>query len=139
MIDATYETAFSTNAGPVAAGKKMPGIPAHVALVEIEWAQARSTRSQPQGFSAAIEAQSVGKRYSDDANTSSSTAESFETIALRSGYSRTIGATDLRVFARIDNLLDEKYVGSVIVNNASPFEPSPERNWMLGLKAVTRF
>jgi iron complex outermembrane receptor protein len=139
MIDATYETAFSTNAGPVAAGKKIPGIPAHVAFAEIEWAQARSKRSQPQGFSAAVEAQSFGKRYSDDANTPSRTADAFETVALRTGYSRTVGATDLRVFARIDNLLDEKYVGSVIVNNASPFEPSPERNWMIGVKAVTRF
>jgi iron complex outermembrane receptor protein len=121
----------------VGAGKKIPGIPANVVFGELEWAQARNTRSAVQGWSAGLEAQSVGRRYANDVNTLS--ADSFETVALRSGYSRTVGATDLRVFARIDNLLDEKYVGSVIVNNTSPFEPSPERNWMVGVKAVTRF
>jgi iron complex outermembrane receptor protein len=145
MIDATYESAFSTNAGSVAAGKRIPGVPAHVAFAEIEWAQARNTRSAVQGWSVGLEAQSVGRRYANDTNTLS--ADSFETVALRSGYSRTVGATDLRVFARVDNLLNEKYVGSVIVTNpnpanlptAAPFEPSPERNWMVGVKAVTRF
>ncbi len=137
VIDATYETTFMSGTSVVGAGKKIPGIPANVVFGELEWAQARNTRSAVQGWSAGLEAQSVGRRYANDVNTLS--ADSFETVALRSGYSRTVGATDLRVFARIDNLLDEKYVGSVIVNNASPFEPSPERNWIVGVKAVTRF
>jgi iron complex outermembrane receptor protein len=83
--------------------------------------------------------QSVGRRYANDLNTLS--AESFETVAFRAGYSKSVGITDLQLFARIDNALDEKYVGSVIVNAANDrvFEPSPERNWMVGLKAVTRF
>jgi iron complex outermembrane receptor protein len=137
VIDATYDTAFVSGSSTIGAGKKIPGIPAHVVFGELEWAQARNTRSAVQGWSAGLEAQSVGRRYANDVNTLS--ADAFETVALRSGYSRTVGFTDLRVFARIDNLLDEKYVGSVIVNNTSPFEPSPERNWMVGVKAVTRF
>jgi iron complex outermembrane receptor protein len=108
-----------------------------VVFGEIEWAAVRNARAVPQGWSAGVELQSVGRRYANDTNTLS--ADPFETVALRAGYSRTLGVTDLQVFARIDNLLDKKYVGSVIVNNASPFEPTPERNWMLGLKAVTRF
>ena len=137
MIDATYDTAFVAGTTPIASGNKIPGIPGHVVFGEIEWAQSRTARSTPQGWSAGIEMQSVGRRYANDTNTLS--ADPFETVALRTGYSRTMGVTDLQFFARIDNLLDKKYVGSVIVNNASPFEPSPERNWMVGVKAVTRF
>ncbi|MEN9764544.1 MAG: hypothetical protein RL397_499, partial [Pseudomonadota bacterium] len=97
-----------------------------------------NARALAHGWSAGIELQSIGRRYANDANTLS--ADPFESVAIRSAYSRTVGSTDLQVFARIDNLLDEKYAGSVIVNNnTAPFEPSPERNWMLGLKAVTRF
>jgi iron complex outermembrane receptor protein len=81
----------------------------------------------------------VGRRYANDVNTLS--AGAFETIAVRGGYSKSMGTTDLQFFARFDNALDDKYEGSVIVNAANDrvFEPSPERNWMLGLKAVTRF
>ena len=137
VIDATYDTAFVAGTTAITSGNKIPGIPGHVVFGEIEWAAVRNARAVPQGWSAGIELQSVGRRYANDTNTVS--ADPFETAALRAGYSQTLGATDLQFFARIDNLLDEKYVGSVIVGNASPFEPSPERNWMLGLKAVTRF
>lgn len=137
VINATYDTAFVAGTTPIASGTNIPGIPGHVVFGEIEWAESRNARAIPQGWSAGIEIQSVGRRYANDTNTLS--ADPFETVALRAGYSRNIGVTDLQFFARIDNLLDKKYVGSVIVNNASPFEPSPERNWMFGVKAVTRF
>lgn len=137
VIDATYDTAFVAGTTAIASGNKIPGIPGHLVFGEIEWAAVRNARAVPQGWSAGIELQSVGRRYANDINTVS--ADSFETAALRAGYSQTMGATDLQFFARIDNLLDQQYVGSLVVNNASPFEPSPERNWMLGLKAVTRF
>jgi iron complex outermembrane recepter protein len=137
VIDATYNTAFAAGTTAIASGNKIPGIPGHVVFSEIEWAVARNARAVPQGWAAGFELQSVGRRYANDTNTLS--ADPFETAALRAGYSRTIDATDIQVFARVDNLLDKKYVGSVIVNNNAPFEPSPERNWMFGVKAVTRF
>ena len=44
----------------------------------------------------------------------------------------------LTAYARIDNLTDERYVGSVIVNQALSqfYEPAPGRNWTLGLRLV---
>jgi hypothetical protein len=44
-------------------------------------------------------------------------------------------------FARIDNLFDKRYVGSVIVNegNARYFEPAPGRNWTVGMGGAYRF
>ena len=45
-------------------------------------------------------------------------------------------AGPLRVFARIDNLLDRDHVGSVIVNegNGRFYEPGSDRTWLLGLE-----
>jgi iron complex outermembrane receptor protein len=42
----------------------------------------------------------------------------------------------MTAYARIDNLADERYVGSVIVNQAASqfYEPAPGRNWTLGLR-----
>ncbi|MDP3827999.1 MAG: TonB-dependent receptor, partial [Polaromonas sp.] len=44
----------------------------------------------------------------------------------------------LTAYARIDNLTDKRYVGSVIVNQAVSqfYEPAPGRNWTLGLRLV---
>ena len=45
-------------------------------------------------------------------------------------------AGPLRVFARVDNLLDRDHVGSVIVNegNGRFYEPGSGRTWLLGLE-----
>jgi iron complex outermembrane receptor protein len=42
----------------------------------------------------------------------------------------------LAAYARIDNLSDKHFVGSVIVNQSAAkyYEPSPGRNWILGLR-----
>jgi iron complex outermembrane receptor protein len=46
-----------------------------------------------------------------------------------------VGQSRPRAFFRIDNLLDKRYVGSVIVNeaNARFFEPAPGRHWLAGV------
>ncbi len=53
-------------------------------------------------------------------------------ICLCSSTRRFDGNT--HAFARIDNLLDRRYVGSVIVNdgNGRYFEPAPGRSFLLG-------
>ena len=42
---------------------------------------------------------------------------------------------------RIDNLIDRRHVGSVIVNDANQryFEPAPGRGWLIGVSAVYQF
>jgi len=39
------------------------------------------------------------------------------------------------LFARVDNLANHRYVGSVIVNEANSrfFEPAPTRTWLFGV------
>jgi iron complex outermembrane receptor protein len=53
---------------------------------------------------------------------------------------RTAGCK-LAEFARIDNIQDEEYVGSVIVNKANRryYEPAPGRDYILGFSAGYSF
>jgi iron complex outermembrane receptor protein len=95
-----------------------------------------ATRAEGERLLAAF-ARRMGRRYANDINTLS--ADPFESVALRTGYSKSFASSNFQVFARIDNFFDREYVGSVIVNNASPFEPSPLRNWMVGVKGQARF
>jgi iron complex outermembrane receptor protein len=48
-----------------------------------------------------------------------------------------VGSLRLRAFLRVDNVLDQRYIGSVIVNegNGRFFEPAPGRSWTVGLDA----
>jgi iron complex outermembrane receptor protein len=53
------------------------------------------------------------------------------------GLRQHVGSWRLEEFVRVDNVFDESYVGSVIVNaaNARYFEPAPERTWLVGFTA----
>jgi iron complex outermembrane recepter protein len=54
--------------------------------------------------------------------------------ALRALHTVPLGAGRLELLARIDNLGDRRYAGSVIVGDANGrfFEPAPGRTWLLG-------
>ena len=47
----------------------------------------------------------------------------------------------MNAFARVDNLFDRKYVGSVIVNdgNSRYYEGAPGRSWMTGVNVRYNF
>ena len=47
----------------------------------------------------------------------------------------------LNGFARVDNLFDKNYAGSVIVNDSNSrfFEPADGRNWSAGIKLTKQF
>jgi iron complex outermembrane receptor protein len=57
------------------------------------------------------------------------------------GWLQTAGPVDLKAFVRVDNLLDRKYAGSVIVNegNSRFFEPAPGRTWLASVAANLNF
>ncbi|NDI21922.1 MAG: TonB-dependent receptor, partial [Betaproteobacteria bacterium] len=82
----------------------------------------------------AAELRHVGKRFANDINSLS--ASTFQTLALRWQQQFVVGSYQLTVSARLDNLFDRRYVGSLIVNNASPFEPSPGRTAWVALRAA---
>jgi len=71
----------------------------------------------------------------------SDSAPSATLANLRGGWRVPLGAWDLTMLARIDNLTDKRYFGSVIVNDGNDrfFEPAPGRTWLLAAQAGYRF
>ncbi|MGM8934154.1 TonB-dependent receptor family protein [Pseudomonas neustonica] len=107
-------------------GNYLPGVPRHSLYAELEWAPSN-------GFSTALEAQSLSQRYATDDNQSK--APGYAVFNWRAGYRQELGSWALEPFARIDNLADKQYIGSLIVNGAGSryYEPAPERNWLVGV------
>ncbi len=137
VIDARYSQAFTSGSTPVADGNKLPGIPQHFLFGELLWsAQAldvarRAVRLGPQ---AGVELVSAGRLYANDTNTAS--AEGYTVLNLKASQAWAAGRGRLTAYARIDNAGDERYVGSVIVNQSASqfYEPAPGRNWTLGAR-----
>ncbi|MNL35300.1 hypothetical protein D3C87_1573240 [compost metagenome] len=57
------------------------------------------------------------------------------------GYVKILGAWELNAYARVDNLFNRRYAGSVIVNesNGRYYEPAAGRSGGLGVGATYRF
>lgn len=109
----------------VSAGNRIPGIPRADGFAELAW------RDPGDRVVAAVEARVSGRIATDDRNSDAASgyawfAARFEWHGRDSGW---------HGFARIDNLLDRDYVGSVIVNegNARFFEPGAGRSLTLGI------
>ncbi len=71
----------------------------------------------------------------DDRGTDAGAGYALFNVALARTF--LVGPAKLRAFLRIDNLLNARYIGSVIVNEANGrfFEPAPGRSWLVGLDA----
>jgi iron complex outermembrane receptor protein len=135
-INARFDSAFLTCVAapcptpsvPVAAGSKLPAVPARSGFVEIKY------RGDWADFGAQARAQSA--LYVDDRNTDR--AAGYVVVNLKAARSLDALVRNARLFVRIDNVLDRRYAGSVIVNEANSrfFEPAPGRTWLLGLDWV---
>ena len=120
-------------------GARRPGIPQHFLFSELLWSSQSADgakRLTRRGSQAGIEFTQAGRLYANDTNTAS--ADGYATLNLKASHSWAMGSGSLTAYARIDNLTDERYVGSVIVNQAVSqfYEPAPGRNWTLGLRLV---
>jgi len=139
QIDARYSQSFNSGVTAVASGNKIPGIPQSFLFSELLWTGLKMDgRKQGAGLGsqAGIEFTQAGRLYANDTNLAS--ADGYATLNLKASHGWAVGAGTLTASARIDNLTDERYVGSVIVNQASSqfYEPAPGRNWTLGLRLV---
>ncbi len=133
-IDARFDEDFRyrlTIAGTsversVQAGNRIPGIPRADGFAELAW------RDRADRITAALELRASDRIAVDDLN-SDATAGSV-LAALRFEW-RPRQQRGWHGFARIDNLFDRDYVGSVIVNegNGRFFEPGAGRTFTVGL------
>ena len=111
----------------VPAGNRLPGIPAYTSLIEAAY-RVRET-------DITLDWRAQSKISVDDRNTDN--AAGYGTVNLAVARTFVAGPAKLRAFLRIDNVLNARYIGSVIVNEANGryFESAPGRTWLLGLDA----
>ncbi|MEO6959998.1 MAG: TonB-dependent receptor [Burkholderiaceae bacterium] len=133
-LDAKYrdDCPPSTCSNPIEAGKRIPGIAQQSIYASLGWVP-------PEGWRAGVEARYLSKIYVNDSN--SDAAQGYFVAALNVGYVWRTGPWELSTFARVDNVFDRRYAGSVIVNdgNTRYFEPAPGRNWITGVNVAYSF
>ncbi|MEO7198996.1 MAG: TonB-dependent receptor, partial [Dokdonella sp.] len=112
---------------PVAAGARIPGVPE-------AWWHMELARGGDLGWRASLRADGVAAVTVNDIG--SARAPGYQLLGLQLAHGWALRQGHLRAFARLDNLFDRAYVGSVIVNdgNARYYEPGPGRGVLLGLR-----
>jgi iron complex outermembrane receptor protein len=138
-VDALYIDAYLTCATTpcakpaqvIGSGNRLPGVPHDDVYVRVQW-------GRPLGWRASLTGQYVSAIAVNDANTEFAAA--YPVFDASGGYTAELGSTRLSLFLRLDNLLDRRYAGSVIVDdgNGRYFEPAPGFNVFAGLTATFR-
>jgi iron complex outermembrane recepter protein len=116
----------------VAAGSYLPAVPRNTLYAGMTWSYA------PLGFSSTVEALGRARIYADDAN--SAAAAGYWVTNWRAGFAQETRRWRFSEFARLDNVANRAYVGSVIVNetNSRFFEPAPGRTAYIMFNAALR-
>jgi iron complex outermembrane receptor protein len=114
------------------AGARIPGLAKNSFFAIATW-------QPPTGWRGGAEWRAVSKVYVNDLN--SDAAAGYGMASAFGGYLVRVNGWQVEGFARIDNLLNKSYVGSVIVNegNSRYFESAPGRTWLMGLSASLPF
>ncbi|MBF5005157.1 TonB-dependent receptor family protein [Diaphorobacter caeni] len=133
-LDATLSQGFCDAKGStcVPAGKRIAGTARTQAYLALDW---RPTNA----FRAGIDWRRTGSVAANDSN--SVMAPAYGVLGASAGYTVRAAGWKVSTFARVDNLADRKYVGSVIVNesNGRVYESAPGRQWMVGVNANYQF
>jgi len=134
FVDATVRDGYLTCASSgcatptalVASGSRLPGVPRQQLFARWQW--------QPAQWQLAAESVASGATVVNDLATERAPGYALVNLEASRRWTTTQGA--LRAFARIDNVLDRQYVGSVIVNdgNGRYYEPGPDRTYTVGLQ-----
>lgn len=142
-IEATFDSSFVGCVGVcptpgtggsvvVPAGNNIPGIPENTVYGEIGW-------TDGSGMSTAVEARWVDDVFVNDVNTD--VADAYTVVNWRLIFEQASGHWRFTEFARVNNMFDEKYSGSVVLNDSGGafYEPSPPRNFQVGVSAAYAF
>jgi iron complex outermembrane receptor protein len=132
-IRATYAESFLVcQAAPcaqpsllVSEGNRLPGVPSQTLFIRADY--------RIQGVDVGAEWRAQSSLPVDDRNTDRAAGYGVVNLSVQRAF--TVGPWNVRAFFRIENALDARYIGSVIVNEANGrfFEPAPARSWMVGL------
>lgn len=139
FVDARYRddctTANCLEGSPeqrLRSGNRIPGIARHAFYASLDW-------MPEEGFRAGIEGRYLSSIQVNDGNTEA--APSYFVAGAHMGYVWRNGPLRVGSYARVDNLFDRQYAGSVIVNegNQRYYEPAPGRNWSAGIDVSFSF
>jgi iron complex outermembrane receptor protein len=116
----------------VHAGSFLPAVPRNSLYAGLTW------RYSPLGFSTTLETLGRAQIYVDDRN--SDAAAGYWVANLRAGFEQETRRWRFSEFARLDNVANRAYVGSVIVDetNFRFFEPAPGRTGYIMFNASLR-
>ena len=132
QVTQDYKT---TSGNTISSGANIPGVSAHRLFGELAW--------QPKDHSINIGAEVIAasNMYAADSNTALSNASGYVVSNFRAFAKQKIEKWNVTEFVRLNNIFDTYYVSSVIINQASSqyFEPSPGRNWVIGMNATYPF
>lgn len=133
-IDATFDqdTVNIVGVTPIQNGNYIPGIAKNQVFLSLGW-------KPENGLYAGLDVRYSDKIYVNDINAES--APSYVVASANAGYRWTYQDWSINSFARLDNLFDKDYSGSVIVNESSKrfYEPAEGRNWSAGLSVTKAF
>ena len=131
-LDARFGNGYDGAGGArVAPGNRLPGTARHVAHLSLEHAAGAAWRV---GGTVSVS----GPVFANDTNTAS--AAGYAVAGLYASYHvGSVGSAgpQWQFWARLDNLFDRHYAGTLIVNdgNGRYFEPAAGRRWMVGVRA----
>ncbi|SNS40253.1 iron complex outermembrane recepter protein [Noviherbaspirillum humi] len=127
-LDAQFGKAYvNVQNGAVAAGNRLPGVPAHSLSTQVEF---KPTQQATVGAEMRLDS----KVYVNDIN--SEAAPGYAIFNLRGAYEFRAGPSRMFLYGRLDNVFDRQYAGSVIVNDGNRrfYEPAAGRRLFVGLR-----
>ena len=145
VVEQPYYTCVTTPCNPLAnpaapppsyqlvpAGSYLPALARNALYAGVTW------RYAPLGFSTTLDTVGRSRIYVNDRN--SDAADGYWVVNLRAGFEQETSHWRFTEFARLDNLSDRAYVGTVIVNetNSRFFEPAPGRTALIMFNAAWR-
>ena len=127
LLDARFRSSYTSSGNTVASGNRLPGAPQQSLYAETE-------ARVGEGATVGLEMRAESKTLVNDIN--SDAAPGYAVFNLRAGKEIRTGPARVFLFARIDNVFDRQYAGSVIVNdtNSRFFESAPGRRLFVGAR-----
>ena len=106
---------------------QLPGVPRHHFAGRLGW--------NPAPIFIEAEVEHTGSYFAADSNSETSRNPAATVIDVRAGGVVRLGGSRVQPFIGLNNLLNEKYFSSVVINAAGArfFEPAPARNVYFGL------
>ena len=125
-LDATFRDGFASGTTQVAAGTRLPATARQQLSARLQWHRG--------DWQWGAEGLANAGMTANDAGTAR--AAGYGLLNLEASHGWRFGTQRLRAFARIENVFDRAYVGSVIVNdgNGRYYEPGPDRSVLVGLQ-----